>query len=181
MAALPGIAALLPDLDEVAEVGALVGEVTGVLLALIAGFLGVRVFITIVTGQIDLAAGKPGALADIAAELVGAIFLLAIAAEAGQIGAQAAAVVSAAAPVTGEEVVALLGKVVIDPLLAIAASLAIALTVVAVTLAALRGQLAALTGGSGRLADSLQMAAAAVLLLTVGLLAVRVGAGLLLK
>lgn len=162
------------------DVYELIGEITRVVLALIGGFMGFRILYTIFIAQIDFAAGRPGALADAAVEVLAALILLQLAYASPQIGRAAAVITENAAGdgIGTQDIVGLLGRLLFTPLYELALVLAVCATIVVVVLLAFKAQISALGGMAGQLGQSWIHAATAVLLLAFGVIAVRVGSSI---
>ena len=159
------------------DVYVLIWELTQVVLALIGGFLGFRILFSVFIAQVDLAAGRAGALSDSAVEVIAALILLQLAYAAPEIG-RAAAVISenaASQGVRAQDIVQLLNQILFTPLYELALVMAVCAAIVAVVLLAFKAQIAAMGGMAAQLGQSWLQAATAVLILTFGILALRVG------
>jgi len=151
--------------------GALLGQITAVVVYIIGGFLAIRVFFAIFIGQIDLATGKPGALADTVLQIIFSIVLMVIASQGKEIGQSVGNYVTqnSDAFTTTSGLIGLLGTILIKPILSIAGTLAVSVTIVAVVAAAFKGQIGVLIGNGANLANSWMLAIGAILLLTTGI------------
>ena len=157
--------------DDYGVAAALLAQITAVVVYLIGGFLGIRVFYAIFTGQIDLATGKPGALADTVLQIIFSIVLMTIASGGQEIGQSIGSYVTqnSGALTSASGMIDLISIIVIKPILSIAGTLALSVTIVAVVVAALKGQIGVLVGDGSSLANSWILAVGAVLLFAVGI------------
>jgi hypothetical protein len=159
-----------------------VSSLAAVILALAGAFFMLRILTLVFVSQIDLAAGRPGALADLAEQAVYMLVTLLLAANAQAIGRAFAALARSNREALLSGDVRQLG-VLLGPAaglaLSLAANLAVAFTLMAVVYIALRGQLANLVSSSEGVARSVLQALAALAVLAAGLLALLVGRSLL--
>jgi hypothetical protein len=149
-----------------------------VILALISGFFMVRILALVFVGQIDLAAGRPGALADLAEQAVYMLITLALAVHAQGIGQAFGALAQANTQALLSSDIRQL-KVLIEPaarlVLSLAANLAVAFTFMAVVFISVRGQIANLAASSDGLARSIIQGITAIAVLVLGMLALVIG------
>jgi hypothetical protein len=159
-----------------------VSNLATVILALVGAFFMLRILVLVFVSQIDLAAGRPGALADLAEQAVYMLVTLLLAANAQAIGRAFAALARSNREALLSGDVRQLG-VLLGPAaglaLSLAANLAVAFTLMAVIYIALRGQLANLVSSSEGVARSILQALTALTVLAAGLLALLVGRSLL--
>lgn len=172
----------LPLQDDLEVIADLIGRLVSILLLLIAGYFFIRLLLAVFSGQIDLAAGKPGALADLVQELFFLLLSFVFALDAPRLARSFAALAKQnVASLTGNDVSAL--TVLMQPLLLlvfnILATLVVSVFLVNVVLSALRGQVAAMLGAPQSLSRSFSAVMLAVLALALGLALLRMGAWLM--
>jgi hypothetical protein len=159
-----------------------ISGLAAVILALAGAFFMLRILVLVFVSQIDLAAGRPGTLADLAEQAVYMLVTLLLAANAQTIGRAFGALAQAnnAALLSGDvrQLGVLLGPAA-GLALSLAANLAVAFTLMAVVFIALRGQLANLVSSSEGVGRSILQALTALTVLGAGLLAILVGRSLL--
>lgn len=165
-------------------IAAQISLLASIVLALISAFFMVRILVLIVAGQIDLAAGRPGALADLAVQVIYLLVTLMLAVNAQTIGTAFAQLALARqdALLSGDlSDLSLLLAPASRLVLGLAANLAIAMTVMAVAFIALRGQLANLFTSSQGVSQSVMQALTAFAILTLGMIALVLGRSLLFR
>lgn len=159
-----------------------VSALAAVILALAAGYFMLRILALVFAGQIDLASGRPGALADLAGQAVSMLVALLLAVNAQAIGRAFAGLAQAnkAALLSGDvrQLEGLIAPAA-GLALSLAANLAVACTFTAVVFIALRGQLANLFASAEGVARSILQALTALAVLAAGILALVVGRSLM--
>lgn len=153
-----------------------------VVLGLVSAYFMLRILVLIFVGQIDLAAGRPGALADLAEQAVYLLVTLALAANAGAIGRAFGALAQAnQADLLSGDITRL--SSILAPAaglaLGLAANLALAFTLMAVTFIAVRGQIANLTASSHGVAASIVQVLTALAVFGLGLMVLAAGRAIL--
>jgi len=166
------------------SIAAQISILASVILALVGAFFMVRILVLIFVGQIDLTAGRPGALADLAEQVIFLILTLSLAVHAQSIGKAFAQLAQSqqAALLSGD--IAML-KVLLGPatrfVLGLAANLTIAVTLMAVVFIAIRGQVANLFASVDGISRSILQALTAFAILALGIIALLVGRSLLFQ
>ena len=163
-------------------VGSQISAFASVILALVGAYFLVRVLVLVFVGEIDLVTGRPGALADLAEQAVYILVTLALAANAQAIGRAFGALATADKSALLSGNVTQL-RVLVAPAARLAAVLAanlvIAMTLVAVSYIALKGQLANMFSSSEGLARSILGVLTALALFGMGLVSILIGRALL--
>jgi hypothetical protein len=156
----------------VTTIGGLIGEFMTVLLYLIAGMVGVKLYYAVFTGQIDLAAGRPGALADAVMNILGGLVVMTFAIHAQTIGASLGSYVEGLSVDSPGSVMAVVESVVIRPMSSLMITLAVSTFFATVVFYGLRGQMASLTGNFQGLGQSWTSMFGAVLFLSMSIAAI---------
>ncbi len=154
-----------------------------IVLALVGVYFLVRILVLVFISQVDLVAGRPGALADLAEQAIYLLITLALAANAQAIGRAFAGLAQANKDALLSGDITRLSALIAPAtrlVTGLAANLAIAFTLMAVVYIALKGQLANLASSSEGLARSILQVATALVVLGFGILAILIGRSLLL-
>ncbi len=164
------------------KITTLVSPLFATMLYVIAAFFMLRILVLVFIGQIDLAAGKPGALADIVIQGLYALLALLLAVNARTISNSIAAVFSSQSDLLTTSDVSNLGGIItpiISMILGLAATLAVSFTLVSVVMNAVKGQLSTLTGSVAGLGSSVLQLLITLLVFGIGAVIIVLGSHLL--
>ena len=159
-------------------ISALVGQAVSVVLYVISAYFFIRLMLALFSGQIDLAGGRPGAIADLTQQIFFLLLSLVLALDAPRMAQGFAAIGQANFKAAySTDIHSLL--VIIEPIALLVynlvATLVVSMFMITVVLSAVRSQVANLMGSSSGLVQGLVTAGSAVLVFAFGLGVVRAG------
>ncbi|KAA3643887.1 MAG: hypothetical protein DWQ07_17375 [Chloroflexi bacterium] len=175
---LPGTSPFQGSCTQVGQVSELISELTLVGIAFVGAFFAIRVFYRLFTGQVNLLAGRSAGIADTLVELFGGTVLMLFAYQAPIVGQRIGAFICQGRWDSSGAVVDLMLDLLVDPLVLLFSSLAVAAVIVVIVFAAFRSQLAVVLQSRSSLAEYVSMAGSAILLFAVVIVAFRVAISL---
>jgi len=165
-----------------ADLSRLIEQAFSILLYITAAFFMLRMLVLVVIGQIDLGAGRPGALGDLLIQVIYALLALVLALNAKAIQAGLVRIFQADEGLLTSGDLSQLGLLIqpmLRMLLLLALTLAVATALVGLALNAIRGQVAILAGSHTGLGDSLVHGLLILAVFGLGVLAIVAGSRLL--
>lgn len=163
---------------QVGQVSELISELTLVVIAFIGGFFAIRVFYRLFSGQINILTGSSPGIADTLVELFGGTVLMLFAYQAPLVGQRIGAFICQGRWDSSQAVIGLMLDLLVDPLVMLFSSLAVATVIVVIVFAAFRSQVAVLLQARSSLTEYISVAGSAILLFVVVIVAFRVAISL---